>query len=128
MPSTMTVPTTATAAEIATAALAEWGITAHLDVESLIGGHKNTWLIIGSDQSDDFPDMRRPYVVLYVYTDPSDEIWVDKPIESRFDSWHVVVGDGTGPCGGEHTAFTARTPGIAEVAEFIAGWLTAPQP
>lgn len=128
MPS-LTIPTTDTAAEIATRALAEWGITVHLDEESLSGGHKNTWLIVGSDQStDDFPDMRRPYVVLYVYTDVHDEVWVHRPIESPFDTWHVVVGEGMGDDEGtprEQLAFTALTPGIAEVAEHIANWLRA---
>jgi hypothetical protein len=133
MPTALTFPTTSTAAEIATAALAEWGITVHPDEESLIGGHKNTWLIIGSDQSaGGFPDMRRPYVVLYVYTDENDEVWVHQPIESPFDSWHVVVGSGTSASTGTSTGreqldFTERTPGIAQVAEHIANWLTTPQ-
>ncbi|MFG3132916.1 hypothetical protein ACGFZU_35110 [Streptomyces tendae] len=121
--SSLTIPTTATAAEIATAALAEWGITAHADDEPLIGGARNSWLIINSDQRTTEMDMSRPYVALYVYTD-GDEVWVHQPITSPFDSWHVVVGDGTGK---ESLDFTTRTPGITEAAAFIADWLTAPR-
>ncbi|MFF9192710.1 hypothetical protein [Streptomyces rochei] len=122
--SPLTIPTTATAAEIATAALAEWGITAHPDDEPLIGGARNSWLIINSDQRTTEMDMSRPYVVLYVYTDEGAEVWVHEPITSPFDSWHVVVGDGTGK---ESIDFTARTPQIDEAAAFIADWLTTPR-
>ncbi|MFE1289723.1 hypothetical protein [Streptomyces sp. NPDC058751] len=124
MPS-LTIPTTATAAEVATAALAEWGITPQLADESLIGGHRNTWLVISSDQTTNgVPDQSCPYVALYVYTDEHDEVWVHRPIVSPFDCWHVVVGNGTDR---EQLDFTARAPEIDRVAERIADWLTAPR-
>jgi hypothetical protein len=55
---------------------------------------------------------------------------VHRPIESPFDSWHVVVGSGasaSASTGREQLDFTERTPGIAQVAEHIANWLTTPQ-
>lgn len=123
MPS-LALPTAATAAEIVTAALAEWGITVEFMDEPLIGGSTTTWLDISSDQTAADVDYSRPYVSLYVYTEETDDAWVDRPIESRFDSWRVVVGDGTGR---ERLTFTARAPEVDPVVEYIANWLTAPQ-
>jgi hypothetical protein len=122
--SSLTLPTTATAEEVITDALAEWGITVHPDDEPLIGGQRNTWLVINSDQRAAEMDMSRPYLVLYVYTDADDEVWLHKPIESPFDSWHILAGDGTGK---EWLTLTERTPRIDRVAEFVADWLTAPR-
>ncbi|WNZ14887.1 hypothetical protein [Streptomyces sp. 11x1] len=123
MPS-LDLPTTATAAEIITAALAERDITAEFMDEPLIGAGTNTWLDISSDQTATDVDYSRPYVSLYVYTEQTDDASVDRPIESRFDSWRVVVGDGTGR---ERLAFTAPAPEVDPVVEYIANWLTAPQ-
>ncbi|MFJ3183882.1 hypothetical protein ACIPJN_36605 [Streptomyces sp. NPDC086796] len=117
-----------TAEAVATRALAEWGITAHRDEESLIGGDRNTWLVIGHDQNrPGFPRMlAEPYVVLYLAADSEDddeEITVTRaPADG--DVWDVVRGDGTGA---ERTLMTRPVDQLAACVEAIADWLTAPQ-
>ncbi|MCX4411648.1 hypothetical protein OG840_61905 [Streptomyces sp. NBC_01764] len=115
-----------TAETIATRALAEWGITAHQDDESMIGGDRNTWLVVGYDQTrKGFPRMlAEPYVVLYLYGDTDEEeITVDRA-PATGDEWTVLVGDGTGV---ERELITCPADQFADCVEAIADWLTDPQ-
>lgn len=124
---TTTIPTgMPTAAQELTAALAEWGITAHFDSDTQIG---TSWLIIGADQdSTEFPDMNgRDYVLAYASTpDTENEIFVDEPVTETTE-WHTILGAGLeatdafghlGEVSGPH--FTD----VAAVAEYIADWYT----
>ncbi|MFD4412416.1 hypothetical protein [Streptomyces sp. NPDC058475] len=112
---------------IAISALAEWGITAHQDEESMIGGDRNTWLVVGYDQTrKGFPRMlAEPYVVLYLYSDTDEEeITVDRAPASG-DEWTVLVGDSTGA---EYELITRPADRFAECVEAIADWVTNPLP
>ncbi|MGW1037529.1 hypothetical protein [Streptomyces antibioticus] len=115
-----------TAEAVVTRALAEWGITAHRDEESMIGGDRNTWLVIGHDQNrPGFPRMlAAPYVVLYLYTGPEDEEITVTRAPADGDVWDVVRGDGTGA---ECTLLTRPVDQLAACVEAIADWLTTPQ-
>jgi hypothetical protein len=115
-----------TAETIATRALAAWGITAHLDEESMIGGARNTWLVVGYDQTRrGFPRMLAgPYIVLYLYREAPEEITVSRAPVSG-DEWVVIAGDGTGA---ERELMTRPADQFAECVEAIAEWVTNPLP
>lgn len=108
-----------TAEQLARAALAEQGITAHRDDDA-----GNTWLVIGSDQTcKDFPDMlAEPYVVLYLGRD-GEEITVDRA-PAPGDEWTVLAGDGTGT---EHELMTRSADQLADCVQAITAWLAKQQ-
>ncbi|MFE2684528.1 hypothetical protein [Streptomyces mirabilis] len=115
-----------TAETVAARALAAWGITAHRDEESMIGGDRNTWLVVGHNQTrKGFPRMlAEPYVVLYLYSNTDEEeITVDRA-PATGDEWTVLAGDGTGA---ERELMTRPADQFADCAEAIAEWITAPQ-
>ncbi|MFC1435322.1 hypothetical protein ACEZDB_32250 [Streptacidiphilus sp. N1-3] len=115
-----------TAATTATRALAAWGITAHADEESMIGGDRNTWLIVGYNQTrNSFPDMHtEPYAVLYLYndTDEEEELTIDRAPRPG-DCWYVHVGDGTGH---ERLLLTCPADQLDECVDAVAEWITTP--
>ncbi|MGY1548426.1 hypothetical protein [Streptomyces sp. MN6] len=110
-----------TAEQLARAALAEQGITAHRDDDA-----GDTWLVIGGDQSRrDFPDMlAEPYVVLYLGSyDNEEEITVDRA-PAPGDEWTVLAGDGTGA----ERQLTTRPAGqLADCVQAITAWLATLQ-
>ncbi|MEU0287489.1 hypothetical protein [Streptomyces sp. NPDC006147] len=110
-----------TAEQLARAALAEQGITAHRDDDA-----GNTWLVIGGDQSRrDFPDMlAEPYVVLYLGSyDNEEEITVDRA-PAPGDEWTVLAGDGTGA---ERELTTRPADQLADCVQAITAWLATLQ-
>ncbi|GAB2718141.1 hypothetical protein [Kitasatospora kifunensis] len=115
-----------TAEAVVTRALAEWGITAHDDEESMIGGDRNSWLVVAHDQGNPaFPSMLDgdPYVVVFLYSEDEDEITVDRAPRPG-DVWHVAVGDGTGR---ECTLPPRPAEQLGACIEDIAEWVTAPR-
>ncbi|MEU6071894.1 hypothetical protein ABZ864_47625 [Streptomyces sp. NPDC047082] len=115
-----------TAETIATRALAAWGITPHADDEPLIGGTRNTWLVIGYDQlRPGFPHMLDdPYIVLYLYREEPEEITVTRA-PANGDHWHVIVGDVNGA---ERELMTRPADQLPDCVQAIADWVTNPLP
>ncbi|KUL73942.1 MULTISPECIES: hypothetical protein [unclassified Streptomyces] len=110
-----------TAEQLARAALAEQGITAHRDDDA-----GNTWLVIGGDQtSPDFPDMlAEPYAVLYLGSYGNDEeITVDRA-PAPGDEWTVLAGDGTGA---ERELTTRPADQLADCVQAVTAWLATLQ-
>ncbi|MDW8803648.1 hypothetical protein P1P68_02210 [Streptomyces scabiei] len=116
-----------TAEQLAVKVLAEWGITAHLDDESMIGGARNTWLVIGRDQTTgNVPEENQPYIVLGLSSNDDDE-WptAERPPARPSDEWRVLLNDGTGH---ERDVMTRPADGLADCIEAIATWVTDPFP
>ncbi|MDX3205076.1 hypothetical protein [Streptomyces scabiei] len=110
-----------TAEQLATTALAEWGITAHTD-----GDAGNTWLVISSDQAATTLTAtgRVPYVLLSLHNSDDDEWVLDRPPVRPADRWKLLTGDGTGA---EQDWMTQPVDQFASCVEAIADWLTKPQ-
>jgi hypothetical protein len=66
-----------------TAALAEYGITAHLDKDA-----GNSWLVIPVTGSN-FPGVGTPHLVAYVYEEREDWVFVDAPMEHWAGTWQI---------------------------------------
>jgi hypothetical protein len=115
-----------TAATAATRALAAWGIAAHPDEESMIGGDRNSWLIVGYNQTcRSFPNIHtEPYAVLYLYndTDEEEELTIDRAPRPG-DCWYVHAGDGTGH---ERLLLTCPADQLDECVDAVAEWITTP--
>lgn len=109
-----------TAEEFARKALAEWGLTAHLDEESGC-----TWLVIGHPDTGHVPDMdKEPHILLSVYNEDDDEWSVDRPPARPGDHWQVVTDDGTGT---EETLTIRPANQLAPCITTIADWITQPR-
>ncbi|MFK0279465.1 hypothetical protein ACIQVL_03190 [Streptomyces sp. NPDC090499] len=72
-----------TARERMTAALDEYGITAHVDKDA-----GNSWLAIPVTGSD-FPGVGTPHLIAYVYEAREDWVFVDNPMEHWAGGWEV---------------------------------------
>jgi len=81
-------PPAPTARERMTAALAEYGITAHRDEDA-----GNSWLVIPVTGSD-FPGVGTPHMVAYVYEAHEDWVFVDAPMEHWAGGWQVRFNNG----------------------------------
>ncbi|WP_033356004.1 hypothetical protein [Kitasatospora aureofaciens] len=113
---------------IVTRALAERGITAYEDGESMIEGGRNSWLIVGYDQTrKGFPiSADEPYIVLYLYAETTEDEEVTVARAPRTgDRWHLLAADATG---NERPLMTPMAFRLAEVIEAIAEWVTGPRP
>lgn len=97
------------------------------DEESLIGGGRNTWLVVGRDPGRPGlpPGSGEPYLVAYLYddTDGGEEVTVTRAPRPA-DRWHVVAGDGTG-C---ERHLTPAVDGLAGCVEAVADWAAGPVP
>ncbi|MEU6462193.1 hypothetical protein [Streptomyces sp. NPDC046976] len=111
----------ATAHARMTRALAEYGITAHLDKDA-----GNSWLVI-SMGGHALPTPGVPHLVAYVYEEHEDWVFVDAPMEHWAGTWQVAFNDGKRETV-EHCGKSTRDPGAETVAAaaFIADRLTAP--
>ncbi|MFD8597637.1 hypothetical protein ACFV1L_21805 [Kitasatospora sp. NPDC059646] len=108
-------PCTLTAEAALRAALAAHGLTAEYDDESMIGGERNTWLVVRH------PHDPEPYLVLFLAED-GDEITVTRAPRPG-DRWRVIA------CGspeGERNLITRPAEQLAAVAEAAAAWAAAP--
>ena len=109
-----------TAEQLARKALAEWGLTAHLDTDS---GH--TWLVIGHPDTGHVPDMENePHILVSVYNEDDDEWTVDRPPARPGDQWQVVTDDGAGT---EETLTIRPANQLAPCIATIADWITQPR-
>ncbi|MDG5807882.1 hypothetical protein P9869_35600 [Streptomyces ossamyceticus] len=118
-----------TAEQLAVKALAEWGITAHLDDESLIGGARNSWLVISRDQTTDgMPREDEPYIVLGLANVDDDE-WpmAQRPPARPADEWRVLLGDGNGRERDVMARPAGSANGLADCVAAVAEWITMPQ-
>ncbi|MEV4559014.1 hypothetical protein AB0K51_18780 [Kitasatospora sp. NPDC049285] len=114
-----------TAEVAALRALAAWGITAYTDDESMIGGSRNSWVVVDYDQTrPDSPcEPDGPYAVLYLYSDADgEEITVERAPRPG-DAWHAHRGDGTGA---EYDLLARPADRLGECIDAIAEWITAP--
>jgi hypothetical protein len=109
-----------TAGNLATRALAAWGMTVHADEDA-----GNSWLVIPWDQpSGVFPGEGEPHAVLYLYDDCyPDEVMVDRT-PGPWDQWRVMVADATG-C--ERHLITRPLGRLSACVEAVADWATTPQ-
>lgn len=82
-------PPLPTARERMTAALAEYGITAHHDEDA-----GNSLLVIPVTGSD-FPGVGTPHMVAYVYEAHEDWVFVDEPMEHWAGTWQIRFNNGT---------------------------------
>lgn len=117
-----------TAEQLAVKALAEWGVTAHLDDESLIGGGRNSWLVIGRDQTTDgMPGEDAPYIVLSLSNDEDDE-WptAQRPPARPADEWQVLLEDSNGNEWAVMKRPAGSADGLADCVEAIVTWVTDP--
>ncbi|MFM9452542.1 hypothetical protein [Streptomyces europaeiscabiei] len=121
MPATVAErPRPMTARERLTRALAEYGVTAHVDDDA-----GNSWLVVNM-HGDTFPGVGTPQLVAYVYDDHEDWVFVNEPMEHCAGTWRVHFNDGTN----EELEFrgTSSDPATetTECAAFIADRLRAP--
>lgn len=108
-----------TAADVATRALAEWGITAYADSD-----HQNSWLVIGTYQGEDaFPPVDVPHALLYLCDPYGDASWMEVDCDIELcDFWRVVTSDGSGA---QQHLITRHNDGLNECVEALADWLTS---
>ncbi|MFK0279466.1 hypothetical protein ACIQVL_03195 [Streptomyces sp. NPDC090499] len=114
-----TFPTIATGAQIATAALAGWGVTAFEDGDVDAG---TSWLVLGRGEGRPQED-REPYLLIILYASEEADCIMNLPVQ-RHDTWRLVSGDGTGT---EREIVTESARRIDRVAARAAEWLFAPQ-
>ncbi|MFD8415446.1 hypothetical protein ACFV2Q_27410 [Streptomyces sp. NPDC059650] len=121
---------TVTAEQALRTELAAHGVmTPHLDEDTFIGGHRNTWLVIGLSDGD-FPDMgEQPHIVAYLH-DPADgdEVTVERAAVRPADEWCILIGTGE-PSALANTEIPGRSfPGAdtTAVAAYIAQWRRNP--
>ncbi|WP_330335792.1 hypothetical protein OHS33_39355 (plasmid) [Streptomyces sp. NBC_00536] len=109
------------------AELADHGITPHRDEDTLIGGHRNSWLIIGPHDGE-FPNMEeQPYILAHLHNPAdSDEVTVDRPIRPA-DEWMTVVGPGNPSEWREVMGTCFPATATASLAAYIADWRRDPR-
>lgn len=120
---------TVTAEQALRTELAAHGVmTPHLDEDTFIGGHRNSWLVVGLSDGD-FPNMQEQPYVLVTLHDPADgdEVTVERAARAA-DEWSTVIGTGN-PSAGARAEISGRSfPGadVAAVAAYIAQWRRNP--
>ncbi|MEV6357979.1 hypothetical protein [Streptomyces hydrogenans] len=107
--------------------LAVHGVTPHHDEDTFIGGHRNSWLVVGLADGE-FPDMAEQPYVLVTLDDPADgdEVTVERPVKAT-DQWTTVIGTGD-PSARSETVRGQSFRGweTAAVAAYIAQWRRNP--
>ncbi|MFF0629755.1 hypothetical protein [Streptomyces sp. NPDC004296] len=106
-----------TARERMTAALAEYGITAH---------HDDSWLVIPVPGSD-FPGVGTPQLVAYIYEAHEDWVFVDAPMEHWAGTWQIRFNNGAAEvvvhrCDADADPASATAAAAKFVAAFRAAW------
>ncbi|MEU6946597.1 hypothetical protein ABZ957_15415 [Streptomyces sp. NPDC046316] len=119
---------TVTAEQALRTELAAHAVTPHLDEDTFIGGHRNSWLVVGLSDGE-FPHVQeQPYVLVCLH-DPADgdEVTVERAARAG-DEWSTVIGTGN-PSAGAQAEIPGRSfPGAdtAAVAAYIAQWRRNP--
>lgn len=120
-------PTPPSAEQALRMALAVHGVTPHHDEDTFIGGHRNSWLVVGLADGE-FPDMAEQPYVLVTLDDPADgdEVTVERPVKAT-DQWTTVIGTGD-PSARCETVRGRSFRGweTAAVAAYIAQWRRNP--
>ncbi|MFF1600734.1 hypothetical protein ACFVYV_25050 [Streptomyces mirabilis] len=114
-------PTAPTARERMTAALTEYGITAHHDEDA-----GNSWLVIPVTGSD-FPGVGTPHMVAYVYEAHEDWVFVDAPMEHWAGTWQIRFNNGEVEvvihrCDADADPASATAAAAKFVADIRAAW------
>ncbi|MFF7415649.1 hypothetical protein [Streptomyces lydicus] len=114
-------PAPRTARERMTAALAEYGITAHHDEDA-----SNSWLVIPVTGSD-FPGVGTPQLVAFVYEAHEDWVFVDAPMEHWAGTWQIRFNNGAAEavvhrCDADADPASATAEAAKFVAAFRAAW------
>jgi hypothetical protein len=114
-------PPAPTARERMTAALAEYGITAHRDEDA-----GNSWLVIPVTGSD-FPGVGTPQLVAFVYEAHEDWVFVDAPMEHWAGTWQIRFNNGAAEavihrCDPNADPASATAAAAKFVADIRAAW------
>lgn len=114
-------PPPSTARERMTTALAEYGITAHLDKDA-----GNSWLVIPLT-GDDFPGVGTPQLVAFIYEAHEDWVFVDAPMEHWAGTWEIRFNNGAAEavihrCDPNADPASATAAAAKFVADIRAAW------